>query len=192
MSRKALIILLVLTALLAGGLLLAEIRLSERTSPLFDEGMLSQIKQGCSLTEGDHFEDQALGIRFKIRSDLLVCDLHSLGQTVGTRQIYLWKKDSFNTTVADDFFGGIVGEVSVNLPQGAPGVYRVQPGTVVSKEAMRIAGVATTIQVTEFPDCNDTSCPTARIALLRHNGNSFVLGENDAGVVLLESFEFIH
>jgi hypothetical protein len=163
-----------------------------RAAVHFDEALVAQVKKDCVITETSPYEDLTLGIRFDVASDTLICNRQStLGQAPGTRQIYLWKKSAFASQTSATFFQGLVGQVSVNLPPAAPGVPRVQPGTEVTISTQRIAGTSTTVEATAVPNCQDIDCPAARIAVLHHNGETFILGEYASGVGLLDSFAFI-
>jgi hypothetical protein len=163
-----------------------------RAAVQFDEALVSQTKKDCVITDTSPYEDRTLGIWFDFASDLLVCNRESaLGQAPGTRQIYLWKKSAFASQTSSVFFQGLVGQVSVNIPPGTPGVPRVQPGTSVTTSTQRIAGASTTVEATAVPNCQDIDCPAARIALIQHGGNTFILGEYASGVGLLDSFAFL-
>lgn len=163
-----------------------------RAAEVFDEALVSQVKKDCLITEASPYKDLTLGIRFNFGNDVLVCNREStLGQAPATRQIYLWKKSAYAGQTSSDFFQGLVGQVSVNLPPNTPGVPRIQPGTAITTSTQIIGGVSTTVEATSFPDCHDIFCPAGRIAVLQRNGTTFILGEYAAGVGLLDSFAFI-
>jgi hypothetical protein len=136
-----------------------------------------EMKKNCRVTTDSPFVDKEFKLAFDFGPNLLVCDLAS---DAGTRRIYIWKKEAFDTSSSATFFPGIFGEISVNLPLDAPNTPHIDTGAVTKEETSRIAGATTTIQETQ----------TERLATLKHDGNTFVLAESSPSIGLLASFRF--
>lgn len=145
-----------------------------------NQAAFALFKTRCREAAGSPYVDAEASFRFEFRPDQVAC-LHR-DALAGVHEVYVWDREAFQSDSRRIFDGALLAKVSVDGSEG------LKPVDVVASASGTVAGAGVTVETVRSQGCTDGSCPTARRAVMEHEGRRYILEEYSERSDLFRSF----
>jgi hypothetical protein len=143
--------------------------------------VLALLKSKCEIFQESPYRDSQYGFSIEFSNDQILCLIQD--NINETHDVYVWKKNAFESKNIDDLQSAIQGKVSVNQPQ-------IKKLNILGTFSTKIDNATTTGEIVSPNNCNSNECPRAKRVIIQRFNKEFSIEEYDNDISLFNRVHF--